>query len=415
MVGKDATILAHYGRSTGSGARPDGGALPDGAHQKFKTCVVPTQRNYGRVYVSGQTLAATARADGAYADALDTEITGIVDDVKKEINRQLWGCGYGILGRWRTGDTTSHTVQKKYRGNSAGGDGFGSTFGAKYFDENDSGVCVVMTTTSGTEYTVTTIDATNLAVSAISESTDYDTITVTDPSVTEAVGTIYVRQGNARDIAASGAGAAVGYFRLEMMGLRGIVTDENPDDIALFDGTNQGSKVEDPLQGLAVASYPWFKAQVDAHSAGRYGGQRAISFNLMQKMFDKIEIKAGKDVGPSMIMMAHAMRREVLELHRTDRRTVNTMEFDGGFSGIEYNGIPMFVDVDAIDGEMYFLTLSDLAIYRMSDFDWMSKDGALLSRISGYDAYEAVLFRYAELGCKNRATQGVICDLAYTL
>jgi hypothetical protein len=50
----------------------------------------------------------------------------------------------------------------------------------------------------------------------------------------------------------------------------------------------------------------------------------------------------------------------------------------------------------------------------MSDYDWMTKDGAILSRITGYDAYEAVLFRYSELGTKRRNSQGVITDLSYT-
>lgn len=412
VVGKNATLNCHYGRSSGTGARPDGGALPEGDHQKFKTCIVPTQRQYGRIYITGQTLKATARADGAYAEVLDTEIVGIVEDLKKEVNRQYWGCGYGILARWRsTVGATSYTLQKKYRGNSIGGDGFGSTFGAKYFEENASGVpCVNSAFSSGYDVTV---DDTNIDVSAIAESTDYDTVTVTDPDVTEAVGTLYVRPGNARTITSA---SAAGHMRLEMMGLRGIVTDTDVDDIALFDDTADevGAKVNDPLQGLAVGTYAWFKAQVDSHASGRYAGQRAISFDLMQRMFDKIEIKAGKDVGPSIIMTAHAVRREVLELHRIERRAVNTLHLSGGFTGIDYNGVPIVVDADAIDGEMYFLTLADLAVYRMSDYEWMDKDGALLSRISGYDAYEAVLFRYAELGCRNRANQGVITDLAYT-
>jgi hypothetical protein len=90
------------------------------------------------------------------------------------------------------------------------------------------------------------------------------------------------------------------------------------------------------------------------------------------------------------------------------------MSFDGGWTAIDYNGVPLMVDPeDAIDGEIYFLTTSDLAIFRMSDYDWMQKDGAVLARITGYDAYEAALFRYAELGCRRRNTQTVLCDLNY--
>jgi hypothetical protein len=349
---------------------------------------------------------------------VDTEITGIVTDVQKEVNRQLWGCGYGILGRWYSeGSDTNYYVQKLYRGNTTnGGDGFGSTFGAKYLDEINAAVNVEMGASSASAYTAFTVQTTDIAVSAIDYTTSstYDALTNTDGG-TAAAGSYWVRPASARSVAAS---SAAGYSRLEMMGLRGIVTNEDLDDVAIFDNAygsgNRGLAVADPLQGLAVGTYNWWKAQVSTHSSGRYGGQRELTFELMDMMFDKVEVKAGKDYGPDMILTTHALRREYLNKCRADRRSVNTMTLDGGWKAIDFNGVPFTVDPDAIDGEVYFLTLKDLQIYRMSDYDWMTKDGAILSRISGYDAYEAVLFRYAELGCKRRNSHGVLCDLKYT-
>jgi hypothetical protein len=202
-----------------------------------------------------------------------------------------------------------------------------------------------------------------------------------------------------------------------MMGLRGIVTNTDIDDIAFVYTTTSGftSTYTDPLQGLAIGSYAWWKANVDTHASGRYAGQRALTFKLMQKMFDKVEEKAGVGYGPDTIMTTKPIRREYLDLCLADRRAVNTMTLDGGWEALDYNGVPLMVDDDAIDGEMYFLTLKDIQLYRMSDYDWMSKDGAILSRISNVDAYEAVLYRYAELGCRRRNSQGVIADLAYEL
>jgi hypothetical protein len=230
----------------------------------------------------------------------------------------------------------------------------------------------------------------------------------------------YVRAGNFRSVLSA---STAGYGRLEMMGLRGIVTNTNIDDIAFTDGTSANTgfaaasaPTEDPLQGIDVDSYTWFKAQVNAHESGRYAGQRALTTRLLQSMFDSVEEKAGKDYGPDMILTTRAIRREYLEIMQADRRNVNTMTLDGGWKALEYNGIPFAVDDDAIDGEIYFLTLKDLQLYRMSDYQWMDKDtGAILSRITGYDAYEAVLYRYAELGVNRRYSQGVLCDLYYEL
>lgn len=414
VSGKNATIQCHYGRNTGTGARADGGVMPTAGYQKFKTCTVPMKYNYGRVQFTGPTIAATRDANGSYARVVDTEITGVVTDLKKEINRQLWGCGYGTLARWRDGTSTSITLQKLYRGNSAGGDGFGSAFGAKYFAENNNGVAVVIASagSSGTA----TVDATDIAVSAITEGTDYDTITCTDAGVTEAAGTFYVR-GDAND-QSLGTITTSGAHRREMMGLRGIVTDTDLDEIAVTSDAETtcglATANNDSLQGLAVASYTWWKGLVSHHGSGRYAGQRALTLTLMQQMFDAVEKKAGKDYGPNLILTTRAIRREYLELCVADRRMVNTMTLDGGWSALDYNGVPLTVDDDAIDGEMYFITTKELNIYRMSDYDWMSKDGAILSRVSGYDAYEAILFRYAEMGCTRRNTQGVLCDLSYT-
>ncbi len=418
VAGKDATINLHYGRNKGVMSLADGGAFADADYQKHLTTVVPMKYHYGRVTFSGPTIAATRDQKGSYARVIDNEITGIVKDLSQEVNRQLWGAGYGCLGRWRStvsesGAASSYTLQKRYRNNSVGGDGFGSTFGGKYVEEI-GGAAAVVCTFAGSLCSAAALATTDISVSAVDSSEDYyDTITCTDDSVSAAAGTFYVRPKNTVSVtSASSAGAQ----RYEMMGLRGIITDTNLDDIGYFNATaaNVGFGTEDPLQGTDVDSYAWFKANVDTSST-RYGSQRALTFNLMQKMFDKVELKAGKDYGPDVVITTHAMRREYLDLCQADRRAVNTMKLDGGFTGLDYNGIPLMVDKDAIDGEIYFITSRDIQMYRMSDYDWMDKDGGgILARITGYDAYEAVLFRYAELGCSRRNSQGVIGDLAYT-
>ncbi len=414
ISGKDAKIECHYGRSSGTGARADGAALPTATYQKYITATVPMKYMYGRIYVTGPTMAATRDERGAYAKALDSEVRGITRDLKQEVNRMLWGCGWGMIARLSSqSSSVTITCPKKYRGNATWGDGFGTTFGSKYLDERPDCVLVEPDDLSGTSctYVVRTVDG---AVSAITKGTDYDTITVTDPGgpsegdwfVRPASFALWTANGNAQ--------------RLEMMGLRGIVTDQNMEEIMLYDATNTPQLAGDglwvdALQGLSSETYSWWQANVDIHSSGRYKGQRALTLNLMDTMFDTVEEKAGKDYGPDLILTTRPLRREYTDLCRTDRRFVNTMILDGGWKAIDYNGIPLTVDNDAIDGEIYFLTTKDIQIYRMSDYDWMDKDGSIMSRISGVDAYEAILFRYAELGVKRRNSQGVLCDLAYTL
>lgn len=50
-------------------------------------------------------------------------------------------------------------------------------------------------------------------------------------------------------------------------------------------------------------------------------------------------------------------------------------------------------------GELYQLASKDFKLYQMSEFDWLDKDGAVMSRVPNKAAYEATLYKYADLGC----------------
>ncbi|MBW2148127.1 MAG: phage major capsid protein [Deltaproteobacteria bacterium] len=411
VSGKEAVILLHTGRNKGIGARADGGALPSAGYQHYTQAKVPMKYNYGRIELSGPTIKATRDDQGGWKRMVNAEIEGMVRDLRKDVNRQLWGCGYGILGRWRsTESATSYTLQKLYRGNSAGGDGFGSTFGAKYIEAgNTSMVAVVLT--AGTSIAVGTTD---MAPSAVSEGTAYDTITVTDPGVVEAAGTFYVR-GDANGQAIGGTTAI---SRYEMMGLRGIVADTNIDDI-LTDGSGTGVTTDDTLQGIDcddASGNTWWRANVvicGLPSGGtRYAQQNPLTLDDMQRAFDAAPEKLGIEYEPTLILMPFALRRKLVDLLTADKR-YNTLQLDGGYTAIEFNGRPVVVDTDAVDGEIHFLYEPSLRIYRMSDFDWMDMDGAVLSRVSGYDAYEAILYAYMELGVDNRRANSVLADIDY--
>ncbi|MHA2046383.1 MAG: phage major capsid protein [Candidatus Thorarchaeota archaeon] len=415
VSGKNATIAVHYGRNLGSIALGDGGLLPDAGYQQVIETIVPMKYNYGRITVSGPTIAASRDAKGAYAKAIDYEMKGLIKDVSKDCNRQFWGSGYGVLARYDTGgDTaTSFFCQKKYLG--TGGAGFGSGFGSKYvMPEGQTGLeCVAVVITAGTSITV---DATPLAPSAVTKASTYDDVTVTDPSVSEAAGTVIIK-GNATRAVCSSGDSDTEIDRKEMMGIWGIVNNEDPVNVFTSDGATKGVTGENGLQSLAEGTYDWWKASVLSHAAGRYQAQRALTTDLMQEAVDAVEAQLADDMGgaqsPTIILTTRAIRRKYVDLLVQDKRFVDWKVMDGGYKVIEFNGIPIAVDNDAIDGEMYFLYEPSMQIYQMSDLSWMERDGNVLDRLLGYDAYEATLFWYAELGCSRRNVNAVLTDLSY--
>lgn len=415
VSGKNATIAVHYGRNLGTMAMGDGFALPDAGYQKVIETIVPMKYNYGRITVSGPTIAATRDAKGAYAKALDYEMKGLITDLSKDINRQLWGCGYGIIARWQSGDTTSIVLQKAYQP-SAGGAAFGSTFGGKYIVPNGAtGLeCLVVDITAGTGIVV---DPTAITPSAIDTSAAlYDTMTCADAGITEAAGDHYVKGTTATRATVVGTTSVARY---EMMGLYGIVNNLDPESCYTADGVSgtYGLTTPGTLQSLAVGSYSWWQGNVLAHASGRHAGQRALTTDLMQEAVDDTEAQLADDTGgaqsPTIILTTRAIRRKYVDLLVADKRFIDWKVMDGGFKVVEFNGIPMAVDNDALDGDMYFLYEPSLQIYQMSDLEWMDKDGNVLTKVAGYDAYEAILFWYSELGVSRRNVNTVLADLDY--
>jgi hypothetical protein len=67
--------------------------------------------------------------------------------------------------------------------------------------------------------------------------------------------------------------------------------------------------------------------------------------------------------------------------------------------------VSLYFDKDCQSGTAYGLSTNRLQFYRMSDWEFMDEDGAVLARIpgaSGQDAYEATLFLYSELATDGR-------------
>ena len=155
------------------------------------------------------------------------------------------------------------------------------------------------------------------------------------------------------------------------------------------------------LQGLDVSNYPWWKANVLTA-----GSNRAISETLLQTALDTTYQQS--DGEATVLFTTVGVRRAYQALLSADRTYQNTMEFKGGFKALDYNGLPFMVDKDCNANTIYLLDENHLKFYEMSDWDWMNEDGAILSRVSGEDAYEAVMYKYCELGCSARNTQTVL-------
>lgn len=347
--GKRWNLTAHVSRNAGIGARPDAGTLPTAGQQAYLNPYDVTAYNYGRINLTGPVMKASRNDKGAIARALETEIKGVTRDLKKDINYQLFNDGTSrrcLINGDPGSEGTTMTVDSP---------------GTKYLFEgmiidiiaDDSGVAT----------------DTDVTISSINSDTECTT-TAIDTGVAD---NDWVIMANTHD----GAGITPS-DSYEMMGLKGIVDDNT---------------YVDTLHNLSRGSYAWWKCSTHSNDDNS-GTNRDVTLDLMQASLTAVEKNAGET---DLIVTTPDLRDAYAALLVADKRFVNTLDLDGGFKGLEYSGLPLVADPDCTENTMYFLDTSHLQIMQMSDFDWMDEDGAVLARVSGSDAYEAVLFWYAEL------------------
>lgn len=371
VSGKNFTVPIHYGRnSTAGDGRADGAALATAGVQAYQTAVVPNKYTYSSIKVTGPTIAAMKNNEGAFIRAVDSEIKGAVRDHKRSMNRQLHGDGKDAIAYWTTADDTSGTNVDDGQGNSDNHLISGATY--DLIDEGDN------TTKRGDSIVVT--------VGAEAADGTTQAVTWTGTVTSSADGDYLVREDT------------LGY---QMMGIRGIISASDP-VVPAGGGSLTG------LHGLAVASHPYWSAQVFSNS----GTKRDLTLALLQKPLSAIAKKSDySDRDVKFILCNFPERDEYVKLCVADKRMVNKMDLDMGFEGVEFNGIPIVPDPQSRRNVFYYVVPESLKLFRSADFDWMDKDGSVLKHVTGYDLYEAVLFHYGDLATIARNANGLLADI----
>jgi len=357
--GKYVTFPIHTRRNSGIGSRFESEALPTPGQQGHAAARVGLKYAYGGVQLTGQAISLSDTDAKAFAKALDNEVEGLKNDLKKDMNRQIYGTGNGAIGV-ATGANTGAVVP---------------VADARLFQ-----IGMVVDTQTGT-----TVDNTGLVVSSVSLTAGANTVTfTTTPGTALASADIIVRKGS---------GVAAGGNR-ELTGLAAIISDS---------GT---------LYNIDPSTEPEWKASVNSNG----GTGRALSESLMIKMADDIRVKGGST---SLILQSLGVRRAYFNLLSQLRQTVNTQEFTGGFSGLAFTTdrgeIPVVADPDAPIGKQWFVNEDALTYYRDEDWHFIDKDGSMWKQVrdaSGdYDAYYARMVEYHELGTDRRNSHGLISDI----
>lgn len=107
-TGKRFFVPLHYGRNNGVGYRAEGGALPTAGNQKYKESTGNCKYLYGSIEITGPTIKSMRNDKGAFVRAVDSEMKGLLRDLKDQRARAMFGDGTGKLATF--GAATSNTL-----------------------------------------------------------------------------------------------------------------------------------------------------------------------------------------------------------------------------------------------------------------------------------------------------------------
>lgn len=356
--GKYVTFPIHTRRNSGIGSRGEMEALPTPGQQGHAAARVGLKYGYGGIQLTGQAISLSDTNPKAFAKALDTEVSGLKDDLKVDMNRQVYGNGNGAVGVVKTtaGSVTTIAVND-----------------ARLFQ---IGMHVDLITLPST------VNVSNRIINAINLSAN--TVTISGANVAVTANDIITRTGSGPS--ASG--------NRELTGLNAIV---------------QGSGT---LYNVDPTVEPEWTAEVDDNA----GTPRALSEGRMITMADRIRTRGGKT---TVIFQSLGIRRAYFNLLSQQRQVVNETKFTGGFTGLAFTTddgeIPAVADIHAPLNTQFFVNEEALTLYRDEEWHWLDRDGSMWKQVrdnSGdYDAWYARMVEYHELGTDRRNTHGRINDL----
>ena len=390
--GKEAYIPLHTGRNVGVGARAESGTLPAAGNQGYTSSVWHMAYLYGRVALTGPAIAASQGSEGSFIELLDSEMKGLLQDVKNDVNRQLWHDGSALLtdvSNASSGTSTTVTVDS-----------------TKFLSVGQ---------------VVDIKKRANLAAIASGDGQTIQSITSSTAFVMDTTTTTEVDEG------VYVGGVASNSTSREMWGLEAIVSASDPG--------NHGTEAAATRLGQIDRSSNTF------WQATELSGTKVLDDSLLdlQRAYDKAEIEG--ETSPGIILTSHATRREVAGALTSLRRFSEVGELKGGWTGIQFNNAVIVADKDASTtndpandtngvwdissdaisagdfSRLYFIAPDSMHFQVLEDWQWMDEGGVLVRSgvgTSGVDEFEATLFSYQNLVCTRPNANVLLKDVAST-
>ncbi len=341
-------------RNPGIGATSDGGLLPQIGAQTTVQAIITPAFNYLRFGITAGMIEASKSDVGSFVRGASFELEEGYNDLKQDCNRQMTWDGTGTLALANAAAAGSTNVVLK--GREAAEPALKFIDVGSYLDIVSGGVVIQ----SG---------VTVLSFSGTVTPNGATATVVFDQAVTCSTGDAFVRANS---------------YKKEISGL-----------LTQLDG-GTGT-----VFSIVRASYLQTQGNViqctsDSTSTGT---QLALSLNYLQQAEDEAERRGGRSV--NALYSDFGSRRMYQKLLTADKRYVNAIKGDGGFSDasknyLEFNGKPWVADKDCPQ-RVFFLPDKYIERYVLAEMTFADETGSMYIAQSEADSLEVRIRFFANL------------------
>ncbi len=354
-------------RNQGVGATSDGGILPPTGRQTTVQAIIAPKYNYLRFGVTAPMIEASKNDVGSFVRAAAYELEEGYNDLKSDCNRQLSWDGTGDLAVVSTNVNGSTSVVIAGRE---------STEPALKFI--DVGAYLDIVTTAGA---VVQSGLTVVSISAGNASSATATL-VFDQAVTATANQVLVRSGSTGNE------------------IQGLLTQLDGGTSTVFN--------------VARANYIQTQGNViyNTTDGTSSGVSLPLSLSPLQQAEDEAERRGGRMI--NCIYSDFSSRRMYQKLLTADKRYVNVVKGDGGFSSVdknylEWNGKPWVADKDS-PTRIFFLPDKYIEKYVLTEMQFADETGSMYIAQTEQDAFEVRVRFFANLFNAKAAGSAVVSN-----
>lgn len=361
QMGEYALTAIHTGRNWGwSATSSSGGTLNDAGQQAYAQAQWAYTNQHTQIAIQGSAIDQTKGDALSVANVVDEEVSGAVNDLNRNLSRQIFGDGTGQIAQCGT-TSSSTTVQ------------LNTTSGTNALERGWIGVGAVIDI--GTTASSATIAA-GVSITAVDVANA--TITISGSAIST-TSSHYVTLKGARTTAPAS---------LEMNGLHNIVS------------------ASATLGGITTAAQPvWAAANADSTS-------QALTLALLYTQNQKVAQQTGKPAdfvvtGLKQQRVAYTLAQAQVRFASDSNLTVGSVE------GVNINGVNLYGIPDCKNEDIFFLTIGDVLSISAGDpyFQDRITGGERLVWSQGTDSYVGKLTVRMQLGCRRRNSHAKLSGL----